>query len=68
MKVRVNRRTIEIFEGARVRDALLRYFTVKKMDKKLVSNVEVSDAMGHVVDHDAPLSSGQVITFEHPKP
>ena len=68
MKVKVNRRTLELFEGARVENALLRYFTVKKLDKKLIDQVEVHDAYGHVIGHDAPLSDGQKITFEHPQP
>ena len=68
MKVKVNRRTLELFEGAKVRNALLRYFTVKKLDKKLVEQVEVHDSFGHVIDHDAPLSDGQKITFDIPQP
>lgn len=66
MKVKVNRRTLELFEGARVQHALLRYFTVKKLDKQLIDHVEVHDAFGHVLDHDAPLSDGQKIIFDHP--
>ena len=64
MKVKVNRRTLELFEGARVKNALLRYFTVKKLDRQLIDSVEVKDAYGHEVDHDAPLTDGQKITFD----
>ena len=64
MKVKVNTRTLQLFDGACVRNALLRYFTVKKLDKQLIDEVEVHDAFGHVIDHDAPLSDGQQITFE----
>ena len=67
MKVKVNRRTIELFEGARVQNALLRYFTVKKLDKQLIGSVEVHDAFGHILDHDAPLCNEQRITFDEPK-
>lgn len=64
MKVKVNTRTLTLFEGARVQNALLRYFTVKKLDKRLIDTVEVHDSYGHLIDHDAPLSDGQIITFE----
>ncbi|MCR4810665.1 MAG: hypothetical protein K5896_12510 [Prevotella sp.] len=64
MKVRVNTRTLQLFEGACVKNALLRYFTVKKLDKQLINGIEVHDAYGHLLDHDAPLSDGQQITFE----
>ncbi len=64
MKVKVNTRTLVLFEGARVKNALLRYFTVKKLDKRLIDTVEVHDSFGHVLDHDAPLSDGKQITFE----
>ncbi|MBQ8097031.1 MAG: hypothetical protein IJ243_08110 [Prevotella sp.] len=67
MKVRVNKRTLSLFEGAKVGNALLRYFTVKKLDKRLIDMVEVHDAFGHVLDHDAPLSDGQQIVFDEPK-
>ena len=64
MKVKVNTRTLQLFEGACVKNALLRYFTVKKLDKQLIDDLEVNDATGHVIDHDAPLRDGQQITFE----
>jgi len=64
MKVKVNTRTLQLFEGACVKNALLRYFSVKKLDKQLIDDLEVYDAYGHVIDHDAPLKDGQQITFE----
>lgn len=67
MKVRVNRRTFQLFEGAKVSNALLRYFTVKKLDRQLIDSVEVHDVYGHVLDHDAPLHNEQTITFDDPK-
>ena len=66
MKVKVNRKTIEIFDGAKARQALLRYFTIRKMDLKLVENLEVYDAYGHQIGLDAPLSDGQAIKFKQP--
>ena len=66
MKVKVNRRTIDIFEGARIRQALLRYFTIRKMDLSLVEKVSVYDAYGHLTDLDAPLSEGQTVKFKLP--
>lgn len=67
MKVKVNRRTLDLFEGARVQNALLRYFTVKKLDKQLAGGVTVRDAYGHELDHDAPLADGQKLVFDEPK-
>ena len=48
MKLKVNRKTIEIFEGAQVRHALLRYFAIKGLDVRLVEGLKVTDRMGHV--------------------
>lgn len=64
MRIKVNTRTLQIIEGACVKNALLRYFSVKKLDKKLIDGLEVYDAYGHVIDHDAPLHDGQQITFK----
>ena len=64
MKVKVNRKTIDIFVGARVRQALLRYFTIRKMDLRLVEKAQVFDSYGHLTDLDAPLSEGQTIKFK----
>ena len=66
MKVKVNRRTLELFEGALVKNALLRYFTVRKLDRKFIDSVEVKDDYGHEIDHDAPLSDGKKIVFDEP--
>ena len=67
MKVKVNTRTLELFEGAKVRNALQRYFTVKKLDRKLMTDTEVYDSMGHQLDHDAPLQDGMKLSAELPK-
>ena len=64
MKLKVNRKTIEIFEGALVRHALLRYFVVKGLDVRLVENLTVTDRLGHEIDLDAPASQHSVIKFK----
>lgn len=64
MKVKVNRRTLDIFEGAKARNALLRYFRIRKFDLSLVEEVDVFDVYGHPIDLDAPLSEGQIIKYK----
>lgn len=61
MKVKVNRMTVDVFEGALVKHALLRYFIRKKLDVSGVDEVETRDAYGHIIDHDAPLSEGMIV-------
>ena len=68
MKVKVNTLTFSLFEGARVRNALLRYFAKKKLDKDLIDAIVVHDDYDHELDHDALLSDGQHIAFEEPHP
>jgi len=67
MKLKVNRKTIEIFEGALVRHALLRYFAVKGLDVRLVDTLKVTDRCGHEIDLDAPASQHSAITFRSEK-
>ena len=64
MRVKVNRRYVEVFEGAKVKHALLRYFVVKDLDREKIASVEVFDAWGHLIDHDAPLTENQKIKFK----
>lgn len=64
MKVKVNRRTLEIFEGATARHALLKYFRIRKFDLSLVGKVDVFDVWGHPIDLDAPLTEGQTIKYK----
>lgn len=61
MTVKVNRRMVELFEGARVRDAVLRYLVLRKMNVKLYQTAMVEDEWGHEIGEDAPLHDGQVI-------
>lgn len=67
MKIKVNRKTIEIFEGAQVRHALLRYFALKGLDVRLVETLKVTDRWGHDIDLDAPASQHSVIKIKDEK-
>ena len=64
MKLKVNRKTIEIFEGALVCHALLRYFAVKGLDVRQVEKLKVTDRFGHEIDLDAPVSQHSIIRFK----
>lgn len=64
MKIIVNRKHIEIFEGAAVKHALLRYAVVKGLDKDEIKEWEVYDSYGHSIDHEAPLHEQQKIRFK----
>lgn len=61
MKIKVNRRSVDIFEGAKARDAVLRYLVLRKMDVSLINQAQLFDASGHSIGPDAPLSEGQAI-------
>ncbi|MBR7018253.1 MAG: hypothetical protein IKH99_05325 [Prevotella sp.] len=67
MRVKVNRRYIDLFEGAQVKHALLKYFIARKLDRSLMNTVMVRDAYGHLIDQDAPLKENQKIIFKVPK-
>ena len=66
MKLKVNRKTIEIFEGALVRHALLRYFAVKGADVSLIDfkRVMVTDPWNHEIDLDAPISQHSIVKLK----
>ena len=61
MKVKVNRTTVELFEGAKVRQALLQYCVRRRFPLSLVETAEVYDSWGHLIDLDAPISDGKTI-------
>ena len=63
MKVKVNRRTIDLFEGARVKHALLKYFIERKQSAAHIDSLEVRDADGELLDHDAPVNVNPQIFF-----
>ena len=64
MTITVNQQTIELFEGAQVRHALLRYFVLNNLDKSEIDLVEILDEYGNVLDLDAPLSNAQALCFD----
>ena len=63
MKVKVNRRTIDLFEGACVKHALLKYFIERKRSAAHIDSLEVRDATGELLDHDAPVNVNPQISF-----
>lgn len=67
MKLKVNRKNIEVFEGATVKHALLSYFAWKGLDVSLVDQLTVYDRCGHEIDLDAPASQHEQIKTKIPK-
>ena len=61
MKVKVNRTEIEIFEGAKIRHAVLQYLVKRHMSTSKIESIQAYDAYGHHTDLDAPLKEGQLI-------
>ena len=60
----VNRKNIEVFEGAEVRHAILSYFALKGMDVSLVDSLTVYDRWGHEIDLAAPASQFDAVKFK----
>ena len=56
MRLKVNRKNIDVFEGAEVRHAILSYFALKGMDVSQVDSLTVYDRWGHEIDLGAPAS------------
>ena len=67
MRLKVNRKYIDVFEGAQVHHAILSYFALKGMDVNLVKNLTVYDRWGHEIDLGAPASQFDVVKFRFPK-
>lgn len=67
MKLKVNRKNIEVFEGATVKHALLSYFAWKGLDVSQVNQLTVFDRWGHEIDLDAPVSQHEQIKIKIPK-
>ena len=67
MRLKVNRKFVEVFEGAQVRHALLSYFAWKGLDVRIVDNLKVFDRWGHEIDLDAPASQHEQIKFKLPQ-
>ena len=59
MKLKVNRKNIEVFEGGEVRHAILSYFALKGMD-----SLTVYDRWGHEIDLAAPASQFDAVKFK----
>lgn len=68
MEIIVNDTPVRVFKGAKVRHALLKYLSMNLMAKSLSDDMEIYDAYGHLIDLDAPLTDGQVISFEESTP
>ena len=67
MRLKVNRKNIDVFEGAEVRHAILSYFALKGMDVSLVDSLTVYDRWGHEIDLGAPASQYDTIKFKKNK-
>ncbi len=67
MKLKVNRKNIDVFEGAEVRHAILSYLAQKGMDVSLVDHLTVYDRWGHEIDLGAPASQFDAIKFKGKK-
>ena len=67
MKLKVNRKTVTVCEGAEVRHAVLTYLALKAMDVRLADSMTVYDRWGHEIDLGAPASQYEVIKFKLPK-
>ncbi len=67
MKLKVNRKNINVFEGAQVRHAILSYFVQKGIDVGQIDSLTVFDRWGHEIDLDAPASQFDVVKFTVPR-
>ena len=67
MKLKVNRKNIDVFEGAEVRHTILNYFALKGMDVSQVDSLTVYDRWGHEIDLGAPASQFDAIRFKGKK-
>ena len=67
MKIKVNRKLIEVFDGATVRHALLSYLAWKRLDVSLADTLTITDSLGHQIDPDAPTSQHEAIKVKLPK-
>lgn len=64
MKLKVNRTTIEVFEGAEIRHALRTYLARRRMSLTFIDQMVVYDEWGHEIDLDAPVSQHQQIKLK----
>lgn len=61
MRIKVNRTWVEVYDGASVRQAVLRYIVQRKLSTILLNRCKVYDQHGHPIDMDAPLEPDQYI-------
>ncbi len=64
MRIKVNNHEVVIFQGATVKDALLKSFSRDDIDKALINSVEAYDQWGHEIGLDSPLKPDQTITYQ----
>ncbi len=64
MRIKVNNQEVVIFQGATVKDALLKSFSRDDIDKALINSVEAYDQWGHEIGLDSPLKPDQTITYQ----
>ena len=62
----MNRKNVEVFEGAEVRHAVLSYFALKGLDARLVDSLTVFDSQGHEIGLSAPVSQHESVKFKLP--
>lgn len=67
MRIKVNRKQIEVFDGATVRHAIIGYLIWKKLDVSIANSLTVTDSQGHLLDIDAPASQHAAIKVKLPK-
>ncbi|MBQ9286570.1 MAG: hypothetical protein IJ209_09885 [Bacteroidaceae bacterium] len=61
MRIKVNRKMVEVFDGASVRHAVLSYLAWKRLDATLAESLTATDRHGHQIDLDAPASQHEAI-------
>lgn len=63
MKVKVNGTIVELHEGAKVKDAIRKYYT--QIGQKIPGNLpDAEDRYGNTVDTDGELSEGNVLNIK----
>jgi len=63
MKIFINQKEFQVFEGATVKDAVLA-FDKKAHQLLLKGKLAVHDRYGHVLENDGELTTDQLITIE----
>ena len=63
MEITVNGTKLNMFDGACVKNAMMRVFIRQDIPLDKMDDITVHDSYGHELDLDAPLRDGQHITF-----